>query len=38
MTRKAANLLLVAFVTLCPCQDQLLHFFYNYVWLWGGKH
>jgi len=38
MTGKFANLMLVAIVTLVPCQDKLLHYFYNFLYLWGGKH
>ena len=37
MTRKA-KLMLVAIVTLLPCQDKFWNFLCDYSWLWGGKH
>jgi len=38
MTTNAATLMPVAMATLLLCQDKFLHYFYNYLWLWGGPH
>ena len=35
--RKISKWVLAA-ATLVTCSPKLLHFFYDYLWLWGGKH
>jgi hypothetical protein len=38
MTGKFANLMLAAVVALGPGKDKLWDFFYQWLYLWGGKH
>jgi hypothetical protein len=35
---RSGNVIAAVIVALLPCQDKLLNYFYNWLYLWGGKH
>lgn len=37
MRRRLAELMLLS-VAVVPCLPKYLHYFLNYLYLWGGKH